>query len=152
MQAFRMKLGALMFGLLFLGSVFGCASSLTLADYEPKSAEEEAIRKLMMIREDSWNNKDVATYLSCWHDNAIFRLGVDRIQKTKQEYAKIAEDRMNAYPTVRSTEFEVEINGNTATEKTLRTITTVTGRMGVVVETLQLVKEDGRWYIMGSPD
>jgi hypothetical protein len=60
----------------FLISSFGCdtSTSTKLADYEPKSSEEEKIVKIFIKKEETVKNRDLSNYLTIYHPDAVVKI------------------------------------------------------------------------------
>ena len=56
-------------GILF----FGCFAGLN--QYQPRSVEEEAVIKVVMEHERTWNENDVSGFLATYHENARIEIG-----------------------------------------------------------------------------
>jgi len=122
--------------------IFSCAA--TLKDYQPKSPDEAEIKGLLMNYDNTWNNKDEAGFLSLWHDKAELTYGRDRITVSKQEYAKIIKQRMEAFPVHELGSPKVKIEGNKATVKVPQMV-----QGGYISMTFDLVRED-KWFFMSN--
>lgn len=121
--------------------LFGCITPLQ--EYQPKSPEEEAIKKVLVNSESAWNNNDMQKYLTVLHDRGEFMYGKDRYVVSKQEFAeRIAEIRA-----VKS-RFKFGIPHITVTGDKAVVRLVDYSIPGGWPWTVHLVREDEIWYIM----
>ena len=126
----------------FLASLGGCAGSLK--DYQAKSADEEAIKSVLLHWENSWNNGDAAGVLSLISDEAqiTYGYGGEKAIASKTEYAGIIQQRMKANPTVTVGLPEIKMTG----EKAVATASLSTRGRPMSV-TFEFARTSGKWFV-----
>ena len=126
--------------------IIGCAQT-KLADYQPKSTDEEEVLNVILEEENALKNKDLAKLMHCYHDNATISLptvGRNPTVVSKQEFEEYLKDGGWA-----SYHFDdpflnpkITISGNEATLKCSSQPSSITVR-----HTYNLIKENEKWYI-----
>ena len=127
---------------LFSVSLLGCA---TLKDYKPKSKEEAAIKNVLVTFMDSAKKGDVKGVSPFLHENFKAQVGKERKIQVRKEYLerlpkRVAEGRIGGT----YGEPQMTITGNKADVKCPVTIRDWQGTF-----VFHLVRENGRWLIMG---
>lgn len=127
-------------GLLIL--FIGCASGLN--QYKPKSTEGEAVIKVVMEHEKSWNEHDASDFLATYHESAKIELGCDGQLLSKNDFATRISQLMSDYPTVKLVNPTVDVSGKEAIVKVTST------RLGDEnhIFRIEMLKENERWYII----
>jgi hypothetical protein len=133
--------------------IFGCAAQTKLADYQPKTADEEAVLDCMIKVNEAMAAEDVSKTLALHHDNAKIRIskGVSREQPlvSKQEFETylreggFKEMQLDIMKEVKVRDPVIVITGDSATIKGTSPATNVTIR-----HKWDLVKEKDKWLII----
>ncbi|MBC8462314.1 MAG: hypothetical protein H8D67_30460 [Deltaproteobacteria bacterium] len=126
---------------LFSVSLFGCA---TFKDYKPKSKEEAAIMNVLVTFTDSAKKGDVKGVSPFLHENFKAPVGKERKIQVRKEYLERLPKRSLESLTDSLGEPQMTITGNKADVKCLMTVQNWQGTF-----VFHLVRENGRWLIMG---
>ena len=120
----------------------GCAAGLN--QYKPKSVEEEAVLKVVMVHETTWNEHNAADFLATYHDKAQIELGCQGQLLPKNEFAAKLPQLMTDYPTVKLVNPTVDVSGKKGVVKVTST------RLGDEnhIFRIAMLKENDRWYII----
>lgn len=91
----RLAFSPFLFAALF---AMGCVAHLK--DYKAQSADEEAIKVVLLHWENSWSNADVSGVLSVFSEDAQIMYGPpnQKNMASKNEYKDIVPERMAANP------------------------------------------------------
>jgi hypothetical protein len=128
--------------LLFL---FGCAAGKNIKEYEPKSPDEEAIIRVLVVSIDAIDNKDIPGHLAIIHNNASMMVFDDMYNRpilSKELYAKKLPSRiadMGGEYYISS----ITVSGNEAIVNCSHIIRGYKSQHKIT-----MVKENGNWYIM----
>lgn len=120
----------------------GCAADLNR--FEPKSAEEEAVIKVVMEHERTWNEHDAAGFLATYHDSAKIEYKCKGQLISKNEFATNISQLMTDYPTAKLVNPTVDISGK---EAVIEVTTTEMGDKNHNFR-IELLNENERWYII----
>jgi hypothetical protein len=120
----------------------GCFAGLDR--YQPESAAEEAVIKVVMEHERSWNDHDASGFLATFHESAKIELGCDGVLLSKSEFATHILQLMSDYPHVKLVNPTVEVSDRTAVVKV---ISTEMGDENHIFE-LAMLNENDQWYII----
>jgi hypothetical protein len=124
--------------------IFMAACSTGLNQYKSKSVEEEAVIKVVMEHERTWNEHDASGFLATYHDNAQIELGCDGPLLPKNEFAARLPQLMNDYPTVKLVNPTVDLSGK---EGLVKVTSTRLGDENHIFR-IAMLKVDDRWYII----
>ncbi|MBC8419200.1 MAG: nuclear transport factor 2 family protein [Desulfobacterales bacterium] len=130
---------ALLFG--FSLVLFSCA---TLKDSKPKSQEEALIKKVLVAFWDAFEKGDVKGVSALLTENATCMTGKDRKVFSKKEYLDTLSQRAGDSPHIVMGEPQMSIKGDKADVKCSVTRDQWYGQF-----VFHLIKENGKWLIMG---
>ncbi|MBW1846143.1 MAG: nuclear transport factor 2 family protein [Deltaproteobacteria bacterium] len=133
---------AVIFSVLFLFSGFADAGEKPGA---AMSADETEISGIVRAYEKTWNNVDVEPYLALWHDDAKLTHGAFYTKDSKDVYRGKAKGLMEGFPNTKIYDEKISVNGDKATVKAIQDI----GGFSYNI-TWDMVKEKGKWFIMGN--
>jgi len=124
--------------------IFLVACSTSLNQYKSRSVDEEAVIKVVMEHERTWNEHDASGFLATYHDNAQIELGCKGQLLPKNEFATKLSQLMNDYPTVELVNPTVDVSGKEAVVKVTST------RLGDEnhIFRIAILKENDQWYII----
>lgn len=120
----------------------GCFAGLDR--YQPKSAEDESVIKVVMAHERTWNENDASGFLETFHESAKIELGCNGVLLSKNEFATHILQLMSDYPHVKLVNPTVEVSGITAVVKVT---STEMGDENHIFE-IAMLKENDQWYII----
>lgn len=122
--------------------VYACAG-MPLKDFEPGSADEQEIMKVVMKHESAWNERDISGFMATYHSSALIEIGCSGPLVTKRELSDEIEEILMEYPTVKFINPRLNVSENNA----VMTITSLSlGNQSHLFE-LELLKENDRWRI-----
>ena len=120
----------------------GCATDLN--QYKPKSVEEEAVIKVVMKNERTWNEHNPTRFLAIYHDRAKIEYKCKGQLLSKNEFAANISQLMTDYPTVRLVNPTVAVSGK---EAVIKVTTTEMGDKNHNFR-IEMLKENDQWYII----
>jgi hypothetical protein len=122
--------------------ITGCFAGLN--QYQPKSVEEEAVIKVVMAHERTWNEHDASGFLETFHESAKIELGCDGILLSKNDFATHIPQLMSDYPRVKLVNPSVDVSEKNAVAKVTST------RMGDEnhIFKIEMLNENDQWYII----
>ncbi|MHC4310656.1 MAG: nuclear transport factor 2 family protein, partial [Planctomycetota bacterium] len=100
--------------------LYSCAG-IPLKDYQPRSADEEEIIKVIMKHERAWNEHDTAGFMATYHSSALIENGCTGPLLSKSELANEIKQIMEEYPTVKFINPKLDVSGNEAIVKVTST-------------------------------
>jgi len=121
---------------------YGVAS--TLKDYKPKSAEEEAIKMVLLAFESVWKKHDLQGVLTLLHENAQLMIGPERRIVSKEEYSVYLPTRMENFPHTKLCEPTISIVGDKASIKLLVDMIKYQRTFEFF-----MFRENSKWFITG---
>ena len=125
-------------------AMLSCGQNEPLTDYEPKSPQERALKKIMLDFQDGVNTKDSKKIENLIHENAAIMTGRDRQIISKADYIKILPIRLAENPPIALGKPKMTVSGDKAEVK----IYMARGDYnGLVVFNMKL--ENTKWYIQG---
>ncbi|MGD9237728.1 MAG: hypothetical protein PVF09_13685 [Desulfobacterales bacterium] len=125
-------------------AMLSCGQNEPLTDYEPKSPQERALKKIMLDFQNGVNTKDSKKIENLIHQNAAIMTGRDRQIISKADYIKILPIRLAENPPIALGKPKMTVSGDKAEVK----IYMARGDYnGLVVFNMKL--ENTRWYIQG---
>ena len=83
-----------------LTALLSCGQNTPLAEYEPKSPQELALKNVLSDFQDGVNKRDSKKVASFIHEKASIMLGRDRKIFSKEEYVKILPQRLAENPSI----------------------------------------------------
>jgi len=127
---------------LVITGIISCGRNDPLANYEPKSPKEQALKKVFLEFQDGVNRKDAKKVANLIHENASIMVGRDRKILTRAEYIKILPKRLAENPSISFGKPKMKVAGNAAEVKIYMTRGNYNG---LVVYNMKL--ENNNWYI-----
>ena len=125
-------------------AMLSCGQNEPLTDYEPKSPQERALKKIMLDFQNGVNTKDSKKIENLIHQNAAIMTGRDRQIISKADYIKILPIRLAENPPIALGKPKMTVSGDKAEVK----IYMARGDYnGLVVFNMKL--ENTKWYIQG---
>ena len=131
----------MLLGLAILAMI-ACGQNEPLADYEPKSPEEAALKTIFLEFQDAVNRKDSEKVANAIHENAKIMVGRERTTLTKADYSKILASRLAENPPISFGKPKMKISGETAE---VRIYMTRGNYNGLIVYNMK--KDYSKWYI-----
>ncbi|MDM8541654.1 hypothetical protein QUF75_16520 [Desulfococcaceae bacterium HSG7] len=83
-----------------LTALLSCGQNTPLAEYEPKSPQELALKNVLSDFQDGVNARNSKKVANLIHAKASIMLGRDRKKFSKEEYAKILPQRLAENPSI----------------------------------------------------
>lgn len=124
--------------------MLSCGQNEPLAQYEPRSPQEQALKKVLLDFQDGVNTKDSKKIADLIHDKAAIMTGRERKILTKADYLKILPKRLAENPSIALGKPKMSIDGDTAEVK----IYISRGDLNVLV-VYDLKLYGHQWYIHG---
>jgi hypothetical protein len=120
-----------------------------LADAGEKSGgavntDEAEITGIVRAYEKTWNNVEIEPFLALWHDDALLTHGAYE-KDPKDVYRGKAKGLMEGFPNTKIYDEKITIDGDKATVKAIQDL----GAFSFNI-TWDMVKENGKWFIMGN--
>jgi len=134
------------YGLLIISLLYVSCATIKLEHYEPKSADEEEIVKVLLTNLETNRNRDISGHLSTFHDDASIQVwisGEDRPIVSKVDYGELKPETHYWGIPGRLSITSINIRGNDAIVKCRHHVE----RWKTSV-TFLLVKENDQWLIM----
>jgi hypothetical protein len=128
--------------------VAGCTS--TGDTYKAESRDEEKIRSVFSKYAHEWNNKNEGPYLSIWHPDAEITYGQSKTKMPKKLYSTVALNGMSSLTEIQFRDEIIKVNGDKASAEVTLTGTGANGNQIKQRENYQLVKENGRWFLISN--
>ena len=131
--------------LVSLVGFIGCA---TLKDYKAKTAEEEGIKTTLVKFYEARNNYDVDGFLSVYHEDAKIMIGgKESMVLSKKQCSEYLPRHFATAGKVELGSPKMNVRGDEATVRMPLRIIDYNVRLQMVME---LVRENGKWYILSS--
>ena len=122
--------------------IVSCGRNEPLSNYEPKSPEEQALKRVLIEFQDGVNTLDSKKIENLIHENASIMIGRERKILSKKEYIKILPARLAGNPSISMGKPKMKVSGENAEVKIYMT----RGESNtLVVFNLKLV--NNKWYI-----
>ena len=120
----------------------GCAADLN--QYKPRSVNEEAVIKVVMEHERTWNEHDLSGFLATYHHSAKIEEGCDGQLLSKNEFATKIPHLMADYPNVQFVNPAIDVSEKDAVIKVTST------KMGDEnhIFRIEMLQENDQWYII----
>ena len=128
---------------LAISAMISCGRNEPLSNYEPKSPEEQALKKFFMEFQEGVNRKDADKIANLIHENAVLMVGRERKILARPEYVKILPKRLAENPPISLGKPKMKVAGNAAEVKIYMTRGDYNGLM---VYNMKLEKD--QWYIL----
>ncbi len=123
--------------------MLSCGQNEPLADYEPKTPQEQALKNTLLAFQEGVNTKNSRKIENLIHENAAVMTGRERKILSKPEYAKILPKRLAENPPVALGKPKMTVDGDKAEVKIYMTRGDYNG---LVVFNMKM--ENDRWYIL----
>jgi hypothetical protein len=120
----------------------GCAADLNR--YEPRSVNEEAVIKVVMEHERTWNEHDPSGFLATYHDSAKIEYGCEGLLLSKNEFATKISHLMADYPSVKFANPAIDASEK---EAVVKVISTELGDENHIFR-IEMLQENNQWYII----
>ena len=127
---------------LALITMLSCGQDTPLAEYEPKSSQEQALKNVLLTFQVGVNSKDVKKVAGLIHENASIMVGREREIFSKAKYVKILPKRLAENPPIALGQPKIKISDDKADVKIYMSRG---NSRALVVFHMQL--DDNRWYI-----
>jgi hypothetical protein len=125
-----------------LTAIISCGQNTPLASYEPKSPQEQALKRVLLDFQDGVNTRNPKKIENLIHPKASIMIGRDRKILSKAEYVKILPKRLSENPSIALGKPKMTVSGNKAEVK----IYMARGDYNtLIVYNVQL--ENNKWYI-----
>ena len=134
------------FATILVISLLGFIGCATLNDYKPKTADEEEIKTTLVTYFEAWNNHDADGVLSVVHEDAKMMMGgIDRLVFSKKQLLEILPEMLRKSHKITQESPNMNVTGDEATARV-----PFSGSGFKLVMTMELVRENGKWYIMSN--
>jgi len=134
--------GAMISLALVASVLLSCGQNEPLTSYEPKSKQEEALKKVLLEFQDGVNTLDSKKIENLIHENASLMTGRDRKMYSRVEYVKILPKRLTDNPPIAFGKPKMSVSGDTAEVKIYMTRGNYNGLV-----TYSMKQENNKWYI-----
>jgi hypothetical protein len=102
---------------LTLAAILSCGQNEHLANYEPRSPQEQALKNIMLAFQDGVNTRDSDKIGNLIHEKAAIMTGRDRKVLSRAEYIKILPQRLAENPPVSLGKPKMAVSGDKAEVK-----------------------------------
>ena len=127
---------------LAITAMISCGRNEPLANYNPKTQQEHALKRVLLDFQDGANRKDAEKIANLIHDNSSLMVGRDRKVISRAEYIKVLPKRLAENPSISLGRPKMKISGETAEVK----IYMKRGNYnGLIVYNMR--KDNSKWYI-----
>ena len=123
-------------------AMISCGRNEPLADYEPKSPGEAALKTVFLEFQDGVNRRDADKVAGLIHKGASLMVGRDREVLSRVEYIKVLPKRLAENPAISFGRPKMKISAETAEVKIYMTRGNYNG---LVV--YNMIRDDSKWYI-----
>ncbi len=123
-------------------AILSCGQNEPLAQYEPQSPQEQALKRVLLDFQDGVNTKDSKKVADLIHENAAIMTGRDRKIMSKADYLKILPKRLAENPSIVLGKPKISLDGDKAEVKIYMT----RGDLNVLV-VYGMRMEGHQWYI-----
>jgi len=130
-------------------SLLGFIGCATLNDYKAKTADEEEIKTTLVKYFEARNNYDIDGVLFYIHEEAkMMTGGLDRVVLSKKQFSEYVPGRYwSKAPKLELGSPKMNVMGDEATVR-VPFICMVSGQSFMMF--MELVRENGKWYILSS--
>ena len=125
-----------------LTAILSCGQSEPLANYEPKSPQEQALKNILLYFQDGVNSMDSKKIENLIHEKASIMTGRDRKILSRAEYIKILPKRLVENPSIALGKPKMTVSDDRAEVK----IYMARGDFNTLV-VFNMKLEDNKWYI-----
>ena len=127
-----------------LTTLLSCGQNEPIANYEPKSTHEQALKNILLDFQDGVNTRNSNKIANLIHENAAIMTGRDRKILPKSAYVKILPKRLAENPPIALGKPKMTVYTDTAEVKIYMT----RGDYNALV-VFNMKLEDNKWYIHG---
>ena len=127
---------------LALAAILSCGQNEPLANYEPKSPQEQALKSVLLDFQDGVNTLDSAKIGNLIHEKAAIMTGRDRKILSRAEYIKILPQRLAQYPPIALGKPKMSVSGDNAEIKIYMTRGDYNA---LIIYNMKL--DNNKWYI-----
>jgi len=126
---------------ILLVALLGCVQSIPIAKYQSQTADETAIHKLLIDREEAFRTENAEVILAQMHENGRFKSALHLVL-SKEEWAETLPDIFKLTPGQTFENLRIKVNGSEANALFIASTSTYK-----IEAHLDLVKENGKWLI-----
>jgi hypothetical protein len=123
-------------------AILSCGQNEPLANYEPRSPQEQALKSVLLDFQDGVNTQDSDKIGNLIHENASIMTGRERQILSRAEYIKILPLRLKEYPPIALGKPKMSVSGDKAEVKIYMTRGNYNG---LIAYNMKL--DDNKWYI-----
>jgi hypothetical protein len=123
-------------------AILSCGQNEPLANYEPKSPQEQALKNILLDFQDGVNTLDSDKIKNLIHERASIMTGRDRKIISRAEYIKILPQRLVENPPIALGKPKMTVSGDKAEVKIYMTRGNYNG---LIVYNMKL--DNNKWYI-----
>ena len=127
---------------LALAAILSCGQNEPLANYEPRSPQEQALKNILLAFQDGVNARDSDKIGNLIHEKAAIMTGRDRKVLSRAEYVKILPQRLAENPPVSLGKPKMAVSGDKAEVKIY---ITRGDYKGLIV--FNMTFDNNKWYI-----
>ena len=127
---------------LALAAILSCGQNEPLANYEPRSPQEQALKNILLAFQDGVNARDSDKIGNLIHEKAAIMTGRDRKVLSRAEYIKILPQRLAENPPVSLGKPKMAVSGDKAEVKIY---ITRGDYKGLIV--FNMTFDNNKWYI-----
>jgi len=125
-----------------LTAILSCGQNTPLSVYEPKSPQEQALKRVLLDLQDGVNTMNSEKVESLIQEKASIMVGRDRKILSKAEYVKILPKRLAENPSIAFGTPKMNVSGNKAEVKIYMAY-----RDSNILISYTLQLENHKWYI-----
>ena len=129
---------------IIIAAMLSCGQNEPITNYEPKSPQERALKRILLDFQDGVNTLDAKKIESLIHPKASLMTGRERKVLSKDDYVKILPKRLAGNPSIALGKPKMTVAGDKAEVKIYMTRGNYNG---LVV--YNMILEDNKWYIQG---
>ena len=123
-------------------AILSCGQNEPLANYEPNSPQEQALKNILLDFQDGVNTLDSDKIKNLIHERASIMTGRDRKIISRAEYIKILPQRLVENPPIALGKPKMTVSGDKAEVKIYMTRGNYNG---LIVYNMKL--DNNKWYI-----
>ena len=123
--------------------ILSCGRNEPLADYVPKSVQEEGLKNTFLDFQDGVNTRDAKKIENLIHSDAALMVGRERKILSRAQYVKVLPERLADNPPMALSKPKISVEGHKAE---VRIYMTRGDYKGLIVYNMKM--EDNKWYIV----
>ena len=127
---------------LLTSAILSCGQNEPLADFEPKSPQEQALKNILLEFQDGVNDRNYDKIRHLIHEEALLITGRDRKSASKAEYIKTLPKRLAENPPIALGKPKIKVLDDIAEVKIYMTCGNYNG---LVV--FNMKQDNNTWYI-----